>query len=170
MAMLAEADIARSFLEHLRQTIGAELPIHVPGEMWSSKPDAWVEPRIIRHNRTGGGGPQFANGQEYPMILRVRCIVQSANKGTFGTLEELVDHVRPAVDYTAGCRKPVEVRDKAGEKVGELHFREADTANDWDIAVTVGGLSTPACDVATLTVVVSVQRIINRHGTRAGQA
>jgi hypothetical protein len=154
--MLAEEDVDRSLGEFLTQALEGLVPAHIQGEAWASKPLEWVEPRIDRFTRSGHGrrGP-------YPVTLVVRCIRVNGHKGGLGNLGKLVDTVREFVDFTHGAR-PMPIKNAAGETVGTLQFKEADTVRVYGVSVVSDGVSTPACDVATLSVECIAQAVACR--------
>jgi len=142
--------VERSTFDHLETVL--DLPDRTtfwkPGERFSDRTDAWIEPRILRVDRT-----RSKPGEEFEhYTFAFVCYLKTLQKGErFLQLSDLADAVRDAVDYTQAAR-PVLVRDDTDEVVAILEWGPASETRRFDQTVSPAGVAIPGVDLVTIAV------------------
>lgn len=162
---LRTADVERTLRAYLGQELGADVRVHVAGEMFDGKDDQWVEPRIVRVERAGSSRP----GEENDILtVAVICYQRRGIKGArFATLSTFADAVREVVDSTAGAGA-MQVRNEGGRTLALLIFGNAQESRTFNTTVNVEGVGYSGVDVATLSVRCVWTRVAAGYNDAAG--
>ena len=140
--------VEQSTFDHLESVL--DLPARAvfwrPCERFSDRTDAWVEPRIVRVDRT-----KSRPGEEFEhYTFAFVCYLKTDQKGErFLQLSALADSVRDAVDYTQNA-SPVKIRDDGASVVGLLEWGPAQESRRFNQTVNMAGEQIPGVDLVTI--------------------
>jgi len=156
-----EAALIRWFEDHFEgEASGAKrVAIHWPGERFEERTALWVKPRIAGFERPGDS----RRGDEIDvLVLEVTCHVKVEPKGKRSLiLSNLVDEARRLVDSSERATAQ-KILNEDGLVIGIIDFGPAQETRQYDVGVSIGGVTIPGVDLAVLRTRCLISRTVPR--------